>query len=340
MAVIIPCAGRSSRYPNMRPKYLLTLPDGKLMIEKVVERYPEQDKHLIILKEHSEKYEAELALSKAFKDLSNLHIHVLENVTGGPSETVYNVSKDLDESIFIVDCDSLYDAPYRKDNYVCVADLRKNLHLSNVAAKSFVQVNDQMMITNIVEKNVIGNYFCVGGYGFASSIDFNKAFEELKSSSEEIFVSHVIKKVLVNKQFTTQEVEDFVDLGTYREFKEYTENFACYFVDLDGTLFYNQSKYFSDDYSNKPTVIQEAVEYFLNKMKQGNTIVFTTARPSEYRDITLNTLREIGFEGCQLIMDLPHSPRVLVNDYAKSNPYPSARSINVSRDNGDFWSKM
>ena len=34
--LIIPCAGRSSRYPNLRPKWLLTHPDGELMLEKVI----------------------------------------------------------------------------------------------------------------------------------------------------------------------------------------------------------------------------------------------------------------------------------------------------------------
>ena len=32
--LILPVAGQSSRYPNMRPKWLITMPDGKLMIEK------------------------------------------------------------------------------------------------------------------------------------------------------------------------------------------------------------------------------------------------------------------------------------------------------------------
>ncbi len=34
MKLLLPVAGRSSRFPGMRPKWLLTLPDGKLMIEK------------------------------------------------------------------------------------------------------------------------------------------------------------------------------------------------------------------------------------------------------------------------------------------------------------------
>ena len=43
--LILPVAGQSSRYPNMRPKWLITMPDGKLMIEKSV-----SDFILLILK--------------------------------------------------------------------------------------------------------------------------------------------------------------------------------------------------------------------------------------------------------------------------------------------------
>ena len=57
MAVVIPCAGRSSRFPNTRPKYLLTMHTGQLMIESAVEPYLDQDIHIVILKEHNEKYQ-------------------------------------------------------------------------------------------------------------------------------------------------------------------------------------------------------------------------------------------------------------------------------------------
>ena len=38
-SLIIPVAGKSSRYPGMRPKWLLTMPDGKLMLEKSIELF-------------------------------------------------------------------------------------------------------------------------------------------------------------------------------------------------------------------------------------------------------------------------------------------------------------
>jgi len=37
-----------------------------------------------------------------------------------------------------------------------------------------------------------------------------------------------------------------------------------------------------------------------------------------------------------LVMGLPHSQRILINDFAKSNPYPSAAAINMPRNKNDL----
>lgn len=74
--LIIPCAGKSSRYPNMRPKYLLTYPDGKLMIEKAIEGINSNrfDRKIItILKEHDMEYNAGIILHQAFNKKKTYH---------------------------------------------------------------------------------------------------------------------------------------------------------------------------------------------------------------------------------------------------------------------------
>ena len=35
-------------------------------------------------------------------------------------------------------------------------------------------------------------------------------------------------------------------------------------------------------------------------------------------------------------MGLPHTKRYLINDFTQSNPYPSAISINISRDSDNL----
>ena len=57
--LILPVAGRSSRFPGMRPKWLLTMPDGKTMLQKSVEKInlAAYDRIVVVcLKEHVDEY--------------------------------------------------------------------------------------------------------------------------------------------------------------------------------------------------------------------------------------------------------------------------------------------
>jgi len=345
MAVIIPCAGLSSRFPGTRPKYLLTLSDGECLFEKAADKYIQcgLDVHFAILREHVDKYDAKIAIDKVYDDYDNVTQHIFEEQTSGPAETVYRIAQKLgNEPIFIQDCDSFFEGEFRKDNHVNVIDLRKNLSLQNIAAKSFAAINEQSVVTNIVEKSVISNFICVGGYGFRSAAEYCKAFEYLSNTGniDEIFVSHVIKKMIEDGVFVANEVEEYVDLGTYKEFVEYNKQRATIFCDLDGTVFYNQSKLFSNDYSNTPQVIPNAVKYLLKKQSEGATLIFTTSRPEKYYRQTEEALRAAGIDDFRILYDVPHAPRILINDTSKTNPYPSASAINVPRDDNDYWEKM
>jgi len=342
MAVIIPCAGQSSRYPGTRPKYLLTVADGDCLFEKAAKPYVKNTTvHFVILKEHAEQYDAKQAILKAYLNNPRVRIHVLDEPTSGPAETVYKVAKELgNEPIFIQDCDSFFEAPLKRDNHVCVVDLRTNRHVTNVAAKSFAVLNDQDILTNIVEKSVVSNYVCVGGYGFRSAEEYCKAYDELSGSGEEIFVSHIIKQMLSNHVFTVNNVGNYVDLGTYKEFVDYNKQRPTIFCDIDGTVFYNQSKLFSNHYGNVPRPIPNAVAHLLKKQEEGASFVFTTSRPRKYMEITEQALDECGFKDYRILYDIPHAPRILINDTSKTNPYPSAIAINVPRDDNEYWGKM
>lgn len=342
MAVIIPCAGRSSRFPGTRPKYLLTLYDGDTMFERAAKDYPDEDIHFIILKEHKDKYDASEAIYKAFKDRDNIFVHVLPKVTSGPAETVYTVTKHLkDQPILIRDCDSFFDVPLKKTNHVCLADLRDNKSITNVAAKSYAVLNDQDFITNIVEKTVVSNYICVGGYGFESSDQFNSVFErQSKQFKGEIFISHIIKDMLHDNTFEAEIVQNYIDCGTYEEFVRYNQSKPTIFCDLDGTVFYNQSRLFANDYSNPPKLIPNAVKYLLSKQQAGSKIVFTTSRPEEFADQTITALNQAGFEDITVLFNVPHAPRMVINDNSKTNPYPTALAMNVPRDDDEYWSKL
>ena len=52
--------------------------------------------------------------------------------------------------------------------------------------------------------------------------------------------------------------------------------------------------------------------------------------------MTEEELKNKGIAYDELVMGLPHSQRILINDFAKSNPYPSAAAINMPRNKNDL----
>lgn len=239
MEIIVPAAGLSSRFPDMKPKYLLYDYSGKLMVQKALEPYMNHSITIGILKEHDIKFLASDFLKYEFGD--KIKIVILDEPTSGPAETVYEIIKkaniDTTKEILIKDCDSFFDHEIKDGNYVCVSDISKHDILKRVAAKSFVISNEQGIITDIIEKSVVSNTFCVGGYKFESAQLYMDMFEEI-SSVKEVFVSDVIQRCLHHgKIFTENMVENYVDVGTSDEWFEYNNKPTIFcFLNLRLTL--------------------------------------------------------------------------------------------------------
>jgi hypothetical protein len=328
MEIIMPCAGLSTRFPNLRPKYLLTDYNRRLMIESAAKnfigKYPVT---IIILREHDEKFSAVQKLREAFGD--EVRIAVLEKPTSGPADTAYQALKvmGINDSILIKDCDGFYDSDLVEGNAVYVSKLSKNPDIRNAPAKSYTITNEQGLITTVVEKQIVSDSFCVGGYQFESADEYIKAFEELQKKDSEIFVSNIIDYMISNgKVFVEKDVENFVDVGTAEDWFKFNDK-PTYFCDIDGTLVL--SKTFHDE-PYEP--LMNNVKALLKEQERGCMFVFCTARNNKYEAYTRQTLDELGFKNYVLVMETNHARRVLINDFASSNPYPSAVAINLRRD--------
>ena len=333
MEVIIPCAGASSRFPNMRPKYLLTDYAGRLMVENAAEHYI--GKHrvtIVILKDHDERYQARKKLEEAFSN--KVDIVVLDKVTSGPADTVYQAIKrgrvNLSSQLLIKDCDGFYKTNEQDGNVIYVAKLSKHPKIRTAGAKSYTLTNDQSIINSVIEKKIVSDNFCVGGYQFETGQSFTEAFEKLSTSSE-IFVSNIVDYMISQKSiFFESEVENFIDVGTADDWFDFNDK-PTYFCDIDGTII--KSKW---DYYTETEPLWDNVSALLNKKKLGCKIIFTTSRLEKHRKVTQNILDDLGFDGCDLIMGVHHTKRVLINDYANSNPYPTAVAVNIKRDSEDL----
>jgi 2-C-methyl-D-erythritol 4-phosphate cytidylyltransferase len=90
ITLIIPCAGKSSRYPGIKPKWMFTHPDGKIMLEKSVTPFLKnkkiKKKIITITKEIEKKFQVKFLIKQMFAN--QLKVLVLNSQTKSASETV------------------------------------------------------------------------------------------------------------------------------------------------------------------------------------------------------------------------------------------------------------
>ena len=141
MEIIVPAAGLSTRFPNMRPKFTLTDYKGMMMFERAIQHYIGRHNVTIgILKEHDTKYNISNYIKNTYDKLVN--VVVLDELTTGPAHTVYEILTKAkipnDKELFIKDCDSFFDHVPTEGNYVCTSSITEHEVLKRLSDKSFL----------------------------------------------------------------------------------------------------------------------------------------------------------------------------------------------------------
>lgn len=337
MEIIVPAAGLSTRFPGMRPKYTLADYTGKMMFERSIAPYLGRYHITVgIIAENEDRYAIADYVTENYPD--DITLIVLPERTSGPANTVYQILKAVDlapsTEFLIKDCDSFFEHEYQEGNYVCVSSIKDHEVLKKLSSKSFIVSNDQGIITSIIEKQVVSDKFCVGGYKFASVSMYLDAYEKLNAANvREIFVSHVIEQCLNERHiFKEALVTNYTDVGTADDWFEYNDR-AVVFCDIDGTIIQAQNY----RKHNIPAVpLANNIARVKQLVANGGQLIFTTARPVERRDEDIVMLESLGFTDFQLISGLPNTKRILINDYNEANPYPRAISVNIKRDSDNL----
>lgn len=338
--LILPVAGRSSRFPNMRPKWLLTMPSGKLMFEEAVANLHLHNFTRIVitcLKEHVENFVnlKKLEASAQQNISAKIEFCILENPTNSHSETIYETIKrmHITGNIYLKDCDNTFAVEYLTENSVATVSLNA-VELIDAKNKSYVTTNELGIIDNIVEKSVISSEFCCGGYSFEKAEEFVSTFEKLRTrdANMEWYISHIIFQMMLDgKSFRTHAAEQYVDWGTLREYRHVARKKITVFCDIDGVLLINGSKFGAKGWNTD--AITENVNALIKLQRQDRLyLVLTTSRPKSEEIYVQRILKQLGLTYDQAVWGLPHTKRVMVNDFSPSNPYPSAISINLHRD--------
>ncbi|MBZ7939778.1 hypothetical protein H2277_08365, partial [Campylobacter sp. W0014] len=343
MNLILPVAGKSSRFPNMKPKWLLTHPNGNLMIIEAIKGLPlSQFKtiYVICLKEHSDKYNLKNILIQQFDVLKckdKLKLIMLDQETKSQPETVYKGIKkaNITGQIYIKDSDNFFIEENFTGNFISTFDLNE-MDLINAKNKSYVCLDEQNIVVNIIEKKIISSMFNVGGYGFEEAEVFCNFFEKLKDFNN-LYISHIIYSMMLEGiVFRASKVKDYIDWGTIEEWNRFKDNFATLFVDIDGTLVHSSSEFFSPMWG-ETLKIKENVDILNRLYDTGRiNIVLTTSRSLSYERVTKDQLKREGIKYHQIIFGLYHAKRIIINDYASTNPYKSCDCVNLKRDSNEL----
>tara|TARA_A100001234_G_scaffold136374_1_gene119777 strand:- start:123 stop:1112 length:990 start_codon:yes stop_codon:yes gene_type:complete len=297
--------------------------------------------YFICLQEHEDKY----SFMKGFvAELDDAGLRAKSNVvllpeqTDSQSETVYTFLSgyELDGFVFIKDSDGFYRCDVEERNQVAYFDLN-DMDDINARTKSYVDLDVNDVVTNIVEKKVISSTFSSGGYGFADAKEFCKTFEKLQDMDGECYISHIIFEMMLSgSTFYGTKTTDFKDWGTLDAWNKYKSQYKCLFVDIDGTLITNSSHHFPP-YTGSGEPIEDNIDLLAELHEQGKAkIILTTSRPERLRQLTIQELQTKGIPFDELVMGLPHCQRIVINDFARSNPYPSCSAINIPRNENNL----
>jgi len=335
--LIIPACGQSTRFPNLRPKWLLTHPMGTSMLQESISGLDLTDVGRIVavvLKQHVDEYQFVDAISQSIDD-DRFEFVVLDKPTDSQPETIALAIKKakIEGPVCCKDSDNFFRSDIRPINFVGAMDLREIGHI-NAGNKSYVLTDNKNNIVNIAEKDVISNMFCCGLYGFDSSEKYLKYYNSIKNR-DNIYVSHVIHSMLLGgENFEFQEANDFIDWGTLEDWNNFRDEYKTLFVDIDGVVVGASSNYMKP-FLGETEGLKENIDV-LNKLYDAGKVmvIMTTARFEKFRELTENQLDREGLKYHKLIMGLPHAKRVVINDFAASNPYPSCEAINLIRNTG------
>ncbi len=341
--LLLPCAGKSSRYPGVRPKWMLTLPDGRLALQRAAESVPSgsYDRVVVAVRaDHEEKYGCRVLLQRAFGN--TVEVVVLPHDTRGPADTVSEIIRraDVKGPVAVKDADSFFSPGALPDgSFVTLCDVRKMPQMSNVGGKSFAVLNDDGLIVQMVEKSLVSNYVSIGLYGFSDAGLFLDHFASIAhdTQADEIFVSHVLNRVaLKGEPIRSLCIDSFIDVGTLEDWRRYVRAHGTIICDLDGVVFENHSHFFPPYWEEDDAPITANVDVLREWQASGAQLVFMTARPEAYRTKVEVALAAAGLKPHALIMGCLHGRRFLVNDHASSNPYPAAVAINLPRNSSSL----
>jgi hypothetical protein len=341
--LLLPVAGMSTRFPNMKPKWLLTSPNGNLMIIEAIlglELSHFNKIYIITINDHLLEFDFIDGIKNQFSQigyLDKLEFIILDEKTKSQPETIAKaiIQKGIKGGIYIKDSDNYFIETRQSGNFISTFDLNK-MDLVHAKNKSYVVTNDEGAILNIVEKKVLGSIFNVGGYGFDSAENYLKYYNKLSNHSD-LYLSHVIYQMMLDGvEFQKSDVTGYIDWGTLKEWNMHKAQYSTLFINIDGVLLESSYEFFKPVYGDTEKIVSNVD--VINKLYGSGkvNIILTTSRSDKFKKITIDQLNRENIKYHQIIFNLNHGKRVVVNDFSIENPYKSCDAINIKSGSCDL----
>jgi hypothetical protein len=132
--------------------------------------------------------------------------------------------------------------------------------------------------------------------------------------------------------FRYVEADDFVDWGTLEDWHKELDRHLTYIFDIDGVILTNHGRYGEKRWGNTFEPIEENVRVLKRLSDDGHEIVFMTSRTEEFLGKFREFLGERGIHFKTIVSGCFHGKRIIVNDFAASNPYPSCEALAIRRN--------
>ena len=349
--VVIPAAGKSSRFNGMSPKWMRTHPDGNLMIQKSLDTFKGKDFdfYLITTAEIEEKFSIIEKLNLA---LPNVNVIVLENNTKSSVETLLlgleKIGKliNIDTPLFVKDVDNFVEFNWNDFDLNTSSSVGldvKSKMVNNIANKSFIVINENDLIIDFVEKEIVSNIISVGTHYFKTALEALKTAQILLTNnvdqSYELYTSHIIAyNIYSGIEYKMISAINYEDFGTQLEWDKVRDNHKTIFIDFDGTLVENRGRFTNPNWFSRSDIpLTNNIEILRKLYNKGSQVIITTSRCISEKEYIKEFLKAHGIIVHEVICDLNHSERVLINDFFSTNPYPTATAINLPR-NGELSS--
>lgn len=242
-SLILSAAADRPEYAAMPPYWLDRHPTGSLLILESMRGFPLEQfdtVYIAILKKHERQYAIRSLLEKNIRELAlenKLRIVEIDQATKNQPETVARTirSEGITGNFVVKDIDNFFDYSPIPGNSVAIFPL-DGLRRVNPSDKSYVLLDDNQYIVNIIEKKIISRYFSAGAYAFEDAELFLRYYDRLEGYKP-LYMSHLIYAMLLDRiPFRPVKVKNYVDWGTEDDWHAFKKQYCTLLVPLSAVL--------------------------------------------------------------------------------------------------------